>query len=163
MQAGETGNQAFVADFTISGKTAVRDHDHTVTHNAVMSNVCICHEETSISDHRFCTHMSTAVDRHIFPELVIVADSGVRRTLRRIIRIILRIMSDGRKRVNHIIFAHSGIGCDVTLSEKACTVPDSHMVINDTVRSNLHIFTELDILSDHSGGMYSCHTDQNSR
>jgi hypothetical protein len=142
MYAGICPYVCTVADFDMAGKRRCVCHNNVVSNAAIVSNVCLCHQEIVVADYSLSAAAGrSAVNGYKFTYLISAANyrfgffAGVFKVLRckpnRYKRENVRFVADGCPAVNN------------RMRIDAYTSPKRNLVTDDAKRSNSAIIADL--------------------
>jgi hypothetical protein len=141
-----------ISDLDMSGERRRICHDYFVSKQAVVRNVCLCHQQIIIADPG-CPAAAgrAAVDRHEFANMISFSDLGPGRFAG--VFQVLRSEADRNERVNVRSVADLCISFDHDMRVKLYIVSEYNFRPNDTVRADAAIFPEFRVGANDRGFM----------
>ena len=151
MYGDQSRKQGVVSDFRVAPERRSHHEDHIVPHLAVMADMCICHQETAVPDDRGRSFVGRPVHGHSFAETVVVSDLRVGDGS--VESVVLRIGTDRRKRIDHVVLPHRRIASDERVRHQPAARSDFYIVFDNAVRTDHNILRKFCGWIDNGGGM----------
>ena len=150
--AAENGS---LPDLHMTGKRGIVCDRDSVSDNHIMTDMDKRHQQHMIADRRLQEFKRRPVNRHIFPDHGIRTDFRIR--LDSLVKsVILRLRPDKGAEIDPAARADCGILPDFDMGINKTVIADSHIIVNDGIRSDLYIFPDLRIRR-HDSGWMDCH------
>jgi hypothetical protein len=153
MHYAVAGDQRAIADLDPSSEQrAARDYG-LVTDPAIVRDMRILHQEVAVTDNRNLALLAAAMDRNALAENVPITYPNATRPAG--IGEVLRLISDHRVRMDHIVRAHLSIAEDRRVTDQASARADFDPAFEQAQRPDFDTFAELNLAADYGASMDS--------